>query len=468
MINILGKSYYKYKIIITISVVTVLLVAVLSKVSYNFIKEFYLTQLSNNVKKTVLLTSTQIDTTYLSFTKPGILTKTPREYFLRFFNKEELKTIYSEIFIFDKNLNIIVHSDSTKLLGKQEPRLLLSETEILNLKPKTSVTSLPFKGNDNNWYLWGFTKLTKNYWLAVKENAGNFMQIEKLSTLIWYIGLVGVAFSILLGFIVANSITKPISELVKFSNAIGKGNFNAKIPKNMKGELQILANAMNLMQSNIAGNQKEKEKILAQIAHEIRNPLGGIELLINLINESIDNNKNKEYANKILEELSGLKKLITSYLNYSKPTPAVSVQINLPEVIHESVSIFEKELKEKNITVKKDINLKSIKFDKTHLRNILLNLIKNSIDAVKENGKIIIAAFNKGDKDFITIEDNGSGIDKKNIGKIFEPFFTTKTNGTGLGLATCKKFCNENNAELKIKNLKEGCMFIITKEKQNE
>ncbi len=468
MINILGKSYYKYKIIITFSVVTVLLVAILSKASYNFIKEFYLTQLSDNVKKTVLLTSTQIDTTYLSFTKPGLLTKTPKEYFLKLFNKKELKTIYSEIFIFDKNLNIIVHSDSTKLLGKQEPRLLLSETEILNLKPKASVTSLPFKGNDNNWYLWGFSKLTKNYWLAVKERASNFNRIDKLSNLIWYIGLGGVILSIFLGFIVANSITKPISELVSFSNAIGKGNFNANVPENMKGELKTLTNAMNLMQSNIADNQKEKEKILAQIAHEIRNPLGGIELLINLINESIDDNKNKEYAKKILEELHGLKELITSYLNYSKPTPALPEQINITDVINESLSIFNNELNQKNIAVKKDIKLKSIIFDKTHLRNILLNLIKNSIEAVKENGEITIAAFKKENKNFITIEDNGSGIDKKNYSKIFEPFFTTKANGTGLGLATCKKFCNENNAELTVKNLKQGCMFIITKENINE
>jgi len=297
MTSFFQKSYYKYKIVITFSVITILLVAVLSKVSYNFVKEFYLEQLASNVIKTTQLTAMQIDNAYLSFVQPRPITKTTKHYFNNFFNKHELKTIYSEAFIFDANFNIIIHSDSTKLLGKPEARLLINEDEIFRLKVNVSTTSLPFKGNDNNWYLWGFNRLTENYWLAVRESANNFKQIDNLSILIWYFGLVGIALSILLGFIVAKSITQPIRKLVNFSDEIGQGNFNNNVPAKMKGELSILANAMDLMRNNIANNQKEKELILAQIAHEIRNPLGGIELLTNLIHESIDDkNKNKEYT----------------------------------------------------------------------------------------------------------------------------------------------------------------------------
>jgi signal transduction histidine kinase len=468
MTNLFSKSYYKYKIIITFSIVTILLVAVLANVSYNFMNKFYLNELSNNVKKTTLLTSMQIDTTYLSSVQSGLITKTTKQYFNKLFNNKNLNNIYSEIFVFDKNLYVIIHSDTTKLLGKQEPRLLLNEQEILNLHLGKAITSLPFKGNDNNWYLWGFIKLTDNYWLAVRESAKNFEQLDQLSNLIWYFGLGGIALSVLLGFIVANSITKPITKLVAFSNAIGKGNFKAKIPKGMKGELKTLAKAMDLMRSNIDNNQKEKEKILAQIAHEIRNPLGGIELLINLINESADSIKNKDYTKRVLNEINGLKELITSYLNYSKPSPAIEEVINLTNIIDESLLIFAKEIKEKNISVEKDIKLKTIIFDKNHLRNILLNLIKNSIDSITKNGKIIINTYNDKTANYISIQDNGTGIEEGNLSKIFEPFFTTKTNGTGLGLASCKKFCDENNAQLKVKTLEQGSVFIISKENKND
>jgi polar amino acid transport system substrate-binding protein len=222
------------------------------------------------------------------------------------------------------------------------------------------------------------------------------------------------------------------------------------------------------MRSNIDNNQKEKEKILAQIAHEIRNPLGGIELLINLINESADSIKNKDYTKRVLNEINGLKELITSYLNYSKPSPAIEEVINLTNIIDESLLIFAKEIKEKNISVEKDIKLKTIIFDKNHLRNILLNLIKNSIDSITKNGKIIINTYNDKTANYISIQDNGTGIEEGNLSKIFEPFFTTKANGTGLGLASCKKFCDENNAQLKVKTLEQGSVFIISKENKND
>lgn len=469
MKNLFQKSYYKYKIIITFSVITILLVALLSKVSYNFVKEFYLNQLANNVTKTTQLTAMQIDNAYLSFIQPGTITKTTKQYFNNLFNKQELKTIYSEAFVFDNNFNIIIHSDSTKLLGKPEARLLINENEIFNLKIYATVTSLPFKGNDNNWYLWGFNRLTENYWLAVRETANNFQQIDQLSIIIWYFGLGGIAFSILLGFIVAKSITQPIRKLVKFSDEIGQGNLNKNMPTKMKGELKVLANAMDLMRNNIVSNQKEKEKILAQIAHEIRNPLGGIELLTNLINESTDDiNKNKEYTQRILDEISGLKELITSYLNFSRPTPSLPEEINLSKIIEESLSIFEKEINEKNISIKKDFQISSFHFDRTHLRNVLLNLIKNSIESIEENGEITISTFNRNKNNYISIADNGSGIAQKELDKIFEPFFTTKTNGTGLGLASCKKFCEENNAKIEVGNLQQGCKFTIVKEKPND
>ena len=233
----------------------------------------------------------------------------------------------------------------------------------------------------------------------------------------------------------------------------------------MKGELKILSDAMILMRENIADNQKEKEKILAQIAHEIRNPLGGIELLNSLIYESVDNNsKNKEYSGKILKEIIGLKELITSYLNYSRPTPAIPEKIYIPELVDETLSYLQMDIRRLNISVKKNLHLENIIFDKIHFRNILLNLLKNSIESINENGEIIIYSCRDKNKQIISIADNGRGIQENILNKIFDPFFTTKNNGTGLGLAACKKFCEENSAELIAENIENGSVFKIIQE----
>ncbi|MEN8194066.1 MAG: HAMP domain-containing sensor histidine kinase [Bacteroidota bacterium] len=463
------KSYYKYKIVVTFSVITILLVAVLSKVSYDFMYDFYLKQLKENVTKTTQLTAEQIDEKYLSTLQKGIFTYSTKNYFDNFFKNPYLNKIYSELFIFDDQFNVLAHSNPYKLIGNPEPRLSLNSNEIFNLEINHSTTSLSFKGNDDNWYLWGFHRLSNDHWLAVRASADNFQKIDDLAALLGYFGVGGIVISILLGFFVAKSITNPITKLVKFSSEIGKGKLNNKVPANMKGELKILSSALVQMRNNISNNQKEKEKILAQIAHEIRNPLGGIELLINLINESTsDETKNKEYTEKILEEIDGLKELITSYLDYSRPTPAQREKINLRELILESTSIFEKELSEKDIVIKTKIETKDFIFDRIHLRNVLINLIKNSIESISQNGEIVINTFNKNSLSFITVADNGSGISDDNLNAIFEPFFTTKSNGTGLGLASCKKYCDENLAELNVENLKTGCIFSISKEYKNE
>jgi len=463
------KKYYQYKIVITFLVVTILLVAILAKVSYDFMYDFYLNQLTENVKQTTELTVSHIEDEYLNALKEGIITESAKQYFSNLIRKKEFHKIYSELFLFANNMNIVVHSDSNKLVNIREPRLILNETEIFGLQNNSVIVSLPFKGNDENWYLWGFYKFSDEYWLAVRASASNFESINELSKTIWLFGFIGIMFSIVLGLWTSKSITKPITKLVNFSSGIGKGSLNENPPIKMKGELKILSDALVLMRDNIANNQKEKEKILAQIAHEIRNPLGGIELLTSLIHESLNSEeKNKEYSAKILNELSGLKELITSYLNYSRPTPANVEKIKINELVDEAVSFVQNDLERNNISIKLNNNVSEIYFDKIHLRNIFLNLLKNSIDSIDKNGEIIIESFKKGNKYFIKISDNGVGIEKENLEKIFEPFFTTKNNGTGLGLASCKKFCEENSAKIIAENLTKGCSFTIIKENSNE
>jgi two-component system sporulation sensor kinase A len=233
----------------------------------------------------------------------------------------------------------------------------------------------------------------------------------------------------------------------------------------MKGELKILSDALVSMRQNIADNQKEKEKILAQIAHEIRNPLGGIELLSSLIYESVENNsKHKEYSGKILKEITGLKELITSYLNFSRTAPAMPEEINIPGIVEETLSYLQNDIEKLNIAVQKDFQLKKITFDKIHFRNILLNLLKNSIESINANGGIMIYSGREKNRSIIQIRDNGGGIPEEIIEKIFDPFFTTKSNGTGLGLAACRKFCEENGALLSAENISHGSVFTIKKE----
>ncbi|MFA3783673.1 PAS domain-containing sensor histidine kinase [Melioribacteraceae bacterium 4301-Me] len=218
------------------------------------------------------------------------------------------------------------------------------------------------------------------------------------------------------------------------------------------------------MKNDLAKHQNEKEKMLAQIAHEIRNPLGGIELLAGLTKEDLQKSgMNTEYIEKIICEIGSLKKLITSFLEYGKPIPANPEFCNVEAITDEVLAGLADQMKIKNITVEKKLSRRTIYFDKRHLKQILMNIIANSIESMNKSGKINIESHTDKNKWKILISDDGPGIPPENISSVFEPFFTTKKNGTGLGLAVCKKLCSENKAQIIVENrMNGGALFTIS------
>jgi len=412
----------------------------------------------------------QIEPAYKKLLQLGAPTGSAENFFRDLFQKNLNPELHSEIFIFNENLEVVIHSNPSFAFGETEPALQLNQKEIFELEINSGTASLPFKGEDGNWYLWGFNRLNENHWLAVRESAVRFEKLDQLSALFWFIGLAGVVVTIIAGWFMANAVVKPLNRLIKFSSDIGKGKFETQMPDSMHGEIKQLANAMDKMKTDLAENQKEKEELLAQIAHEIRNPLGGIELLANLVKENnLVDERDKEYLNSILKEVQGLKNLITAYLNYGRPVPVNPEWVNPEIIFHEIESIFKTRIEKNKIKFSYDKNLLRVYFDPAHLRNVLLNLVANSLDAVSENGEISITTETKNNHWSIAVKDNGIGINDEHVRKIFNPFFTTKKNGTGLGLAISKKLCKENKAELIVqRNNGSGSVFIIKKEIKNE
>lgn len=443
----LSANTYKLYVIIVFTTVAVILVLISSRLSYFFIKNLYLEQLDEHVKSLSYYIGKPVDNVYLSSLDFGEPTVSVKNYFNRYFSEN---LIYEEeAFIFDFKSNVLIHSDQDKITPFSDKRISLNKTEIDALDIGNTAASLPFKGNDEKWYMWGFYRLNQNYCLAVKVSASKLERVEEFSIFFWYVGLAGIFVTILAGWYTANKISKPVKSLVDFSSKIGKGELNVILEGKTIGELKILFDAMDKMRNGLMKTQKEKEEMLAQIAHEIRNPLGGIELMASLLKEDmLKENKNSEYINKIIKETATLKNLITSYLNFSRPVSANQEWFSLEEIFSDVSTMFAKKLKEKKAEVIFENSLDKIRFDKNHLRNIIVNLISNSMDSIGGSGRIKVSTETTDGKWKINVIDNGKGIPGEWKDKLFTPFFTTKKNGNGLGLAISKKLCEENNASL--------------------
>jgi signal transduction histidine kinase len=454
---------FKAWIIFVFSTITIGLVAVMSRLSYYTVKEIYLNQLSDQVLLTTRVVMNGFDARYLRYLNPQENNTLAASYYTRYLTVQKGALQIENVSIFDAQLQTLISTDSINRPGMVEPVLLLHRTEIENLKERHAVTSLPFKGEDQRWYLWGFFRIDDAHWLCVRENADRLARVEELSLIFWGIGLGGVMLTLIGGLFLARTLTRPIDRLVRFSRELGKGEWAAPVPTDIKGELSSLAQAMHTMRENLVARQKEKETILAHIAHEIRNPLGGIELLTGLLQEDLAcENKNMEYTRKILDEIGGLKSLINNYLNFGRPSVAHPENVNAAEIVSEVLVLLQHALHEKNIRVTSE-GVKKIWFDRNHLKHILTNLLTNSIQAVEQGGHITIAMKQHGTERILEISDDGLGIADASMQTIFEPFFTTHSNGTGLGLAICKKLCSENGSVISVKNnADKGCTFIIT------
>jgi len=182
-------------------------------------------------------------------------------------------------------------------------------------------------------------------------------------------------------------------------------------------------------------------KLVAGLAHEINNAIGGIKnSLYNLRKREISNDeKAKKYILLIEKSSDLLTDLMQRLLNFSRPHQKKFSKINLKNVILEATEFLKNKIKDNNIKIEIDVpeNL-LIYSDKYSLIQIFLNLLINSIDALKEkseNHKFIKISCSEN-KNSIEIEffDNGPGIPNENLEKIFEPFFTTKSQGNGYGL----------------------------------
>jgi polar amino acid transport system substrate-binding protein len=205
--------------------------------------------------------------------------------------------------------------------------------------------------------------------------------------------------------------------------------------------------------------------LLSGIAHEIRNPLTSIKTYAELIPKKYDNPKFREMISiDIPKEIERLNSLINDLLEYSRPRKPFKENINLLESLNEILLLIKDKALKNNVDIKinvdKDIH---IFMDKNHLKQVMINLILNSIESMDKKYKVInIYTKIEGKKIVLYVEDNGCGIDEKDMDKIYNPFYTTKANGTGLGLFVIYQLLLENQVSISLQSYKnQGTKFLL-------
>lgn len=206
-------------------------------------------------------------------------------------------------------------------------------------------------------------------------------------------------------------------------------------------------------------------KLTAGVAHEIRNPLLPIRTAASyLLKKTNPDSENYRLLKIINEEAERMNKLLNDFVSFAKPPSEMKEAFDLNKLIAETTALMKHEFESKDIEV--ELNLcherTSIMGLAQEFRQVLLNLLINSMDAMPEGGKINITTYREDPYIYLIVKDQGTGISKEHLNKVFDPFFTTKQEGTGLGLFIVHNIVSKYDGKIEVESEKgRGTAFKV-------
>lgn len=282
---------------------------------------------------------------------------------------------------------------------------------------------------------------------------------------------------------------RPVRTLIDGVSRIGRGDYSAQLGVRGDDEISVLAREFDKMARSLQEREaqlKEKQEALlraeqlaavgrisAQVAHEVRNPLSSIGLNVELLQESIDkasfasSEESKEAKDSLaamLREIDRLTEVTEQYLRMARlPKPSLAPE-DLNEVLGEVLDFSQEELERSRVEVVRNLDPAAppALADQGQLRQVFLNLLRNSREAMVDGGKLMVASRAAGDAVEVVFSDTGRGMTNEVRERIFEPFFSTKAGGTGLGLAVSRQILQAHGGSIECESSPGGgTTFVI-------
>ena len=282
--------------------------------------------------------------------------------------------------------------------------------------------------------------------------------------------------SMLIVFIAAYLLTKPLSDAAGVSAAFAKGDFSVRAAGKGCREVQVLADSFNQMADDLATSEQSRKDFIANISHEVRSPITSIHGFANgMLDGTVAKEDYPKYLNIIVSETNRLSALINSMLNLSRmerqDVALALSDFDINELVRRTIISKIPQLEEKSMELEPVFETEScfVRADLEQIQQVLINLLDNAIKYTPENGSITITTETRENTVHLHVKDNGIGILPEDANHIFERFYKadkahTVGKGTGLGLAICKIIMEKHGQTIRLVSGEHGADFEITLE----
>jgi len=326
---------------------------------------------------------------------------------------------------------------------------------------------------------------------SMREMHGMIYKVQMHSIILAIITILFLSF--VLGFLFSRVINVPIKKLTDTMKKAEEGDLNARVNIKSRDEMGSLGENLNIMieKLNVAREEAEQYhqeliqradrmasigELASGIAHEIRNPLAGIQGAIQILAEEFPKeDPRKQVSDEIQKQTYRLERLVKDLLNFAKPVTRNYLPTDINELVDKVLSFFMTQ-RGKSVDIKIEKNfvpsLPKAMIDPSSMEQAFLNIILNAQKAMSRGGTFTVSTLAlPGRKDDgkevqeiqIVFEDTGIGIPGENLPKIFNPFFSTRSDGTGLGLSITKNIVEQQGGKIEVESqVNGGTKFIIT------
>jgi len=262
-----------------------------------------------------------------------------------------------------------------------------------------------------------------------------------------------------------NITRETLESVMTFAQQAGLAIHNALMYQELKAfsqqmEEKIQKTTADLRKTEAQLIRSEKLAALGQlaagIAHEIRNPLTSINILIHSLTENFPSeNTNREDLRVIEEEIRRINEIVDQFLRFAKPASPLFEKTNLIPIFEEILQLLRPQIERGKVKVKKEFEpLPLITVDKEQIKQVILNLLLNAVQAMPQGGHLTLRG-KVADSDRwirLSFRDSGMGIPEEDLNKLFDPFFSTKEGGVGLGLSIAHRIIDQHHGKIEVES----------------
>jgi signal transduction histidine kinase len=219
------------------------------------------------------------------------------------------------------------------------------------------------------------------------------------------------------------------------------------------------------MRGALESRDRQLKLMLAGVAHEVRNPIGGISLFSGLLAEDLKAGAHEEAAGhvaRIQREVEYLQRIVEDFLAFAREQPLSRAPVTAPDLLHEASGLLAADAASKEVTVEVEAEPAVLEADGSLLTAALVNLVKNAVQASPPGGRVRVTGRGEAAGYAIRVQDHGAGVPEAERERIFEPFFTTREKGTGLGLPLSRKIARAHGGELRLVSSPGVTTFELT------